>query len=206
MKKEADPKPSKPSVFAVVLAAGSGSRFSGAVHKLAAAIDGVPMVRLTVVNCLAAEFARTIVVTGAESERIGALVRDLPVRTVYNPNWAAGQFSSLKTGLSYLTGEKGIAAGSPVCFVLADQPFVRTETYNRLIRCAERRTDRIVVPRFAGVRGNPTVFPPRLFAEMLNAPVDDTGGRRWLTAENIFYLDVDDPGVRKDVDHISDLN
>lgn len=204
MEKSIESIPPKSTVFAVVLAAGSGSRFTSASHKLAVEIDGVPMVRRTIMNCLAANFAATIAVTGAESEHITDLIRDLPVPVVFNPDWIEGQFSSLKRGLSYLI-ENETMSNSPVCFVLADQPFVKVETYNRLIRSAERQPGKIVVPRFAGVRGNPTIFPARLFEEMLNAPIDDTGGRRWLTPENIFWVDVDDPGVRKDIDRICDL-
>ena len=194
----------KSTVSAVILAAGSGSRFSGPAHKLTVEIDGVPMIRRTVMNCLAADFAATVMVTGAESERLTALVSDLPILTVFNPDWTLGQFSSLKCGLGYLIDRK-IAANSPVCFVLADQPFVKVDTYNLLIQTARQHPDRIIVPRYNNIRGNPTVFPARLFAAMRSAEIDDSGGRRWLTPENIFWLDVDDPGVRKDIDRIHDL-
>lgn len=191
-------------IIAMILAAGKGSRFSGTTHKLLSEIDGVPMVRKTALRCLAAPFERGIIVTGAESAAIGAKVQDLPLTLVENPNWELGQFSSILAGLQYLMTQ---IPDHPfnVAFILADQPFVHQSTYTQLIQASRLQPSQIIVPRFDGKRGNPTLFPYRLFREMINAPIDDTGGRRWLTPENIFFLDVNDSGILKDIDRVSDL-
>lgn len=191
-------------IIAMILAAGKGARFSGSTHKLMTEIEGVPMVRKTALSCLAASFERALIITGFESAAISAMVRDLPLTLVENPNWGQGQFSSILAGLETLMTP---IPNQPfnVAFVLADQPFVQQETYAQLIQASSNHPDRIIVPRFNGKRGNPTVFPYRLFPEMMNAPIDDTGGRRWLTPENIFFLDVNDSGVLKDIDRVSDL-
>ncbi len=191
-------------IIAVLLAAGKGARFTAPAHKLTIPIDGIPIVRRTALNCLNAEFAAVVAVTGANSETILPLLQGLPLRIVPNPDWESGHFSSLLAGLKEA---RTVSAGDrfAACFVLADQPFVRVDTYNGLIRAARETPAKIIVPRYKEKRGNPTVFPERIFPEMLSAPIDDSGGRRWLTDENIRFLDVDDPGVLKDIDRVSDL-
>lgn len=200
------PDPASPSlpIIAVLLAAGKGARFTAPAHKLTIPINGVPIVRRTALNCLTADFAAVVAVTGANSETILPLLQDLQLHVVFNPDWESGQFSSLLAGLK---AARTVGAGDrfAACFVLADQPFVRAATYNDLIRAARENPTKIIVPRFKEKRGNPTVFPERFFPEMLSAPIDDSGGRRWLTEENIRFLDVDDPGVLKDIDRVSDL-
>lgn len=195
---------SQTPIIAMILAAGQGTRFTGAAHKLLTEIDGVPMVRKTALNCLAAPFDRCLVVTGAESAAISAMLGDLPLIQVENPNWRSGQFSSILAGLEYLMSQKLVHPFN-VAFILADQPFVRKETYAQLIQASRLNLNQIIVPRCNSRRGNPTIFPYRLFTDMMGAPVDDTGGRRWLTPENIFFLDVSDTGVLKDIDRVSDL-
>jgi molybdenum cofactor cytidylyltransferase len=84
-------------IVAVVLAAGEGSRFTGAEHKLRTRVDGVPLVRRAVDAAVASGIGAVVVVTGA----VG-LDDLLPAgcSVVTNPGWAAGQASSLRGGIA----------------------------------------------------------------------------------------------------------
>lgn len=196
------------AVSAVILAAGGGARFTGATHKLLAKIDGEPILRHTLRNVLASNFHAVYLILGAESDRLRESVRDLledyPVHALINPDWRSGQFSSLITGLRAIVANPDEPCDG-ACFVLADQPFVTSATYNALIETSACHPDKIIVPTVAGHRGNPTIFPKRLFAEMIAAPVDDSGGRRWLTPENVYTFECNDPAVLRDIDTITDL-
>ena len=59
--------------IAVVLAAGSGSRFDGEGHKLTAELDGVPIADRAVGAALAADIGPVIVVTGATTPPLPTL-------------------------------------------------------------------------------------------------------------------------------------
>ena len=77
---------------AIVLAAGEGSRFEGATHKLLAPFRGKPLVSwaLEAADVLDA----LLVVTGAVELPLPSHARAVP-----NPRWAEGQASSLAVGI-----------------------------------------------------------------------------------------------------------
>src|SRR4051794_40369017 len=81
-----------PAVGGVLLAAGGGSRFTGAGpgHKLTATLRGRPVVEWSLEQLLRAGFDDLVVVTGA-------VELQLPhgVTVVHNPRWAEGQATSL---------------------------------------------------------------------------------------------------------------
>ncbi|HEY1116920.1 MAG TPA: NTP transferase domain-containing protein, partial [Acidimicrobiales bacterium] len=82
-------------VLAVLLAAGAGSRFAGATHKLRAPLDGRPVLAHAI-DALVASGLEAVVVTGA------ADVADLvppDVAVVANPGWASGQAASVQVGI-----------------------------------------------------------------------------------------------------------
>jgi CTP:molybdopterin cytidylyltransferase MocA len=86
-------------VAAIILAAGTSSRF-GAANKLLAGWGGQPMVRTVAGAALATELDPVIVVTGHESEQVEAALAGLDVRFVHNPDYSQGQAGSVKRGIS----------------------------------------------------------------------------------------------------------
>jgi len=84
---------------AVVLAAGSGSRFTGEGHKLLALFRGRPLVAWAVEAAAGAGLDEVLVVEGAVllSEALaGTEARSpVPVRRLVNARWAEGQAGSL---------------------------------------------------------------------------------------------------------------
>ncbi|MCS7038393.1 MAG: selenium cofactor biosynthesis protein YqeC, partial [Anaerolineae bacterium] len=82
---------------AVVLAAGGSVRF-GAPKQLAL-WQGQPLLRHVVLQVLAAPVQEIVVVLGAHYEETAAVLAGLPVTLVYNPDWEAGQSTSVRAGL-----------------------------------------------------------------------------------------------------------
>ena len=60
--------------------------------------------------------------------------------------------------------------------VLADQPFVRSETLDRIIERYRDRGAEIVIPFYQGSRGNPVLLNRSIFPEVM-ALEGDTGCR-----------------------------
>jgi len=143
-------------VAAVVLAAGGGSRFAGATHKLLAPFRGRPLVSWAVDAALGAGFAQTIVVTGAVD-----LAHVLPddVTIIENEDWTSGIATSL-AGAIMLAGSANPRIDA-VVVGLGDQPLIVTECWRSVGAVDEAP---IAVATYDGERRNPvrlasTVWP-----------------------------------------------
>jgi molybdenum cofactor cytidylyltransferase len=157
-------------IAGIVLAAGASRRFGS--QKLLASVGGVPLVRRTVQQLLASSLDEIIVVLGSHAAAVAAALGGVNVRTVTNPDYAAGMSTSLRAGLRGLppTAEAALVA-------LADQPGVGAAIVDQLIATYRERRPPIVAPFYRdGVRGNPVLFDRALFDE-LRAVTGDEGGR-----------------------------
>jgi molybdenum cofactor cytidylyltransferase len=114
---------------------------------------------------------------------------------VWNPAPERGMIGSLVAGLA-AAGAADVALAWPV-----DHPRVRPATVAAVLGAAGR--DRIVVPCFGGRGGHPTAFGAALFRELAAA----ASARAVVAADprRVVRLDVDDPGVVRDVDTPADL-
>jgi molybdenum cofactor cytidylyltransferase len=140
-------------VSAILLAAGLSQRM-GAVNKLHIPVDGVPLLRRSAQRLNAAGLGEVVVVLGHEAERTAALIADLPLRTVTNTDYEAGQMSSVHRGLEALSRP---CAGIMVC--LSDQPLLESEDIAVIARAFVADCPRpLLVPTWEGRRGNPIVM------------------------------------------------
>lgn len=192
------PKPQRaPRIGAVMLAAGQ-SRRMGAINKLLAAIEGVPMILRSLDAVLASHAAPVIVVTGHEAERVvEAIGHKRKVDIQHNPAYAEGLSTSLARGLAALPAD---IDGVMIC--LGDMPRVSAKEIDRLIDAFNPTEGRaIVVPTHGGKRGNPVLFAKRFFAEM-TAVSGDVGARHLIGehADEVAEVEMSDDGVLLDVD------
>jgi molybdenum cofactor cytidylyltransferase len=93
------------------------------------------------------------------------------VRFVTNPDFRSGLSTSLRAGVEAVK-PSAIAA----VIVLGDQPGVTAAIIDQLIEERRRSSRPIVVPEYAGTRGNPVVFDATMFAD-LRAIEGDQGAR-----------------------------
>lgn len=140
-------------VSALLLAAGESRRMRG-LNKLYLDFDGEPLLRRSVRTLLAFPFEEVVVVLGPERERAAELLRDLRVRTTFNPDYAEGQMTSVHAGLAAL---EWACEGVMICLV--DQPRLTAGDLGEIVRVFSRRGGHsIVVPTFEGRRGNPIII------------------------------------------------
>lgn len=184
------------TVAAVVLAAGTASRFGGA--KQLAEVRGRPLVAHPVAAALAGGCAEVVVVVGHEAARVRTAVPALPaVRTVDNPRYGEGQAGSLAAGLAAL----GPAVAAAVV-LLGDEPDVAPAVVRR---CIQRWRDGAVAVRAAydDRVGHPVVLDRSTWPAV--ARLDGDGGARSLLAElPVALVDVTGAAPR-DVDTPDDL-
>lgn len=104
---------------AIVLAAGSATRFGG--RKLLADWNGAPLLHAALALARAAPVNGVTVVTGADAVDIAACVRafDPAIHLVHAPDHAEGMAASLRAGIA------GLPVGTAAAFVLlGDMPRV----------------------------------------------------------------------------------
>lgn len=191
------PQPFPPDVCGVLLAAGGGTRFIGTTHKLLSSIDGVALWRRAVRAAADAGCSPIIVVTGAVD--LQPTTDELRrFRFVHNPDWAAGQATSLQVAVAHAAalGASSIVVG------LADQPFVTTEAWRR-VALADPSAP-IVVATYGGVRGpNPVRLAASIWPLL---PKDgDLGAREVIRAHPLRVTEIECVGSSADIDTLEDL-
>jgi molybdenum cofactor cytidylyltransferase len=185
---------------AIVTAAGSAERFGG--KKLLAPIAGEPLLDHTIRSLLEGGVTEVIVVVGTaarnELERDVNALSDPRVRPVENPDPSRGMFSSIQIGAA-------TANGDALVVLPGDMPYVRPETVRAVI-AKYRERPAIVSPRYKGKRGHPVVMPLSLRDEIAaTVPTANLHDVIHHHQDERVDLDVDDPGVGRDVDTPADL-
>ena len=139
------------------------------------------------------------VVLGAEAERIrSALQSPADAQLIVNRDWELGQFSSMQAGL------RGVPADADaVLFTPVDYPAMREQTIDAVCDAAARKPASaiFVIPRHNGRRGHPVLFDNSVISTFLALPVN-AQARDIVHAyvDRTIYVDVDDPGILRDVD------
>lgn len=168
-------------VTAILLAAGS-SRRMGAPNKLLLPWKGKPILAITAENILASGVGELIVVTGHQAQETAGAVSHLPVRIVHNVHHEKGMTSSIQTGVS-------IAGGRGYLICLADMALITPEEYTILLTAFEQdfvQDNRcILLPEYAGHKGNPVLFSSLWRESILQHPEED--GCRTLVRNNPQY-------------------
>ncbi|CAA9558936.1 MAG: Molybdenum cofactor cytidylyltransferase [uncultured Thermomicrobiales bacterium] len=163
------------SVSGIVLAAGRSTRLGRPKQLLPLA--GEPVLAHVLRHAAASRLAEVVLVLGHAAETIAAAVGDRGQRVVVNPNFLAGQSTSLRAGLAAVDRDAGA-----VVVLLGDQPGVTAATIDALIAAFEGGDAPIVVPAYGGRAGNPVLFGRAVFAE-LGRVTGDEGARRVVRAD-----------------------
>lgn len=188
----------------VVLAAGAATRFGGG--KLLADLEGRPLLAHVIGTVRAVRPARTVVVLGADAERVREAIGWVDEVLVTNPRPEAGLAGSLRMAVAACL--QGLPAPRGVLVVLGDQPRTSSVVIRALVRAIPDAMSSgawAVVPRYAGGGGgNPALLLPTGLAR-----VPDLRGDRGLGSlleavpGRAFRVSVE--GSNPDVDTLADL-
>ncbi len=180
----------------MLLAAGLSRRYGG--NKLLAQVEGEALYRRAFAALPARLFSRAAVVSGCGE--ILTAAEELGYLAVPNRDGAAGQSLSLRLGLAAV--EEG-AQG--VLFAVCDQPWLRRESVERLLRAWEEAPEEIAALSWRGRRGNPVIFPAWTFPE-LKRLTGDVGGAAALRAhpDRVRLVEAEEERELRDVDRRED--
>jgi molybdenum cofactor cytidylyltransferase len=140
---------------------------------------------------------RVLAVVRPGSEALARMLNDAGCDVMFTADAERGMGASLAAGIEASADAEGWIVG------LADMPRIAVSTIEAVARTLDDGAS-IVVPFYRGQRGHPVGFGPE-HRDALMALDGDTGARVLLTEHQIARLDVDDPGILRDVDTPEDL-
>lgn len=174
---------------AIVLAGGFSSRTYK--NKLELPINGEPLLRVVVMTLQ--QCCNNIVVVGGHYyNEVVEMLKDMErVKVVYNPNYNEGMFSSVLTGVAFMTQDFVLIPG--------DYPLIHKSTYKTIIDTEGE----IVVPTYKGRKGHPILIRRHLIHPLLlESPLSNL--KKFRDRYQVTYLPVEDEGILMDIDTIDD--
>lgn len=161
------------NVYPVILAAGASVQRLFPLPGEPRAMAGANAFEIAAANC-AGIMQTPVIVLGSDAVRLAAFVPS-SVRVAINPNWRAGQLSSLMAGV------RRVPRAAPFMLYPVDLILLTPNILRRLVHGFQHRARgiEIVMPRHAGRAGHPVIFSSALRDEL----------RRANTAREVVYRD-----------------
>ncbi len=186
---------SRPAI--IVTAAGLGSRFGGALHKLDQAFDGATVLVSTVRHAVQTQLPVVVVTTAGRAAALAGLLAQRDIVVLTEVQAARGMGASIATGVVE-------RSGAPGWLVLpGDMPLVQPGTMLAVAGALEQHP--VAYAQYRGRRGHPVAFAAELYSELILLSGDD-GARRVMLRYPAHGQDVEDPGVLLDIDTPADLD
>jgi len=187
------------SVAAVILAAGSGSRFNRGEDeavpgdKLLSIVQGRALLSWALAPALEAGLDEVVVVSGAADLRA---VIPGSVTVLTNEDWSKGQASSLRVGLEWCSSRGHASA----VIGLGDMPGLTAQAWRAV---ADAPRGPIVFATYRGQRAHPVRLDAEIWSML--SPEGDEGARALVRRRPKLAQEVACVGVPSDIDTPQDL-
>lgn len=186
------------NIGCLVMAAGNASRFGN--NKLAAELDGKPLIRHALEAVPRHLFSQVVVVT--QYPEVEDMAREFGFTPLRNDHPDYGISHTIELGT------KALQQCNAILYMVSDQPLLDDASVERIVECWRNHPCNIVGAAHNGKRGNPCIFPREFYDELL-ALEEDHGGNtvirkypeRLLTVEvaQEELTDVDTPKALEDL-------
>lgn len=188
-------------ISALILAAGFSSRMGRFKPLLPLGEKGEKNVLQRVISLFQIpEIQEILVVTGHRAHDIEKIAGAMAVKTLFNPDYDKGMFSSVKTGVQALNNTCNAFFVMPV-----DIPLVNPDTIGLLLNAWQEKESAVIYPAFKGKRGHPPLVSMAIRDHILNWP-GHQGLRGALKGMEDLSLEVEtkDKYILMDMDHPGD--
>jgi molybdenum cofactor cytidylyltransferase len=187
-------------VGAVILAAGESKRMGR--QKLLLPWGEKTIIEEVISNLLESKVNEILVILGANSREIEEKIKNFPVKISVNPQYKKGMYSSVEWGFKKIGKH---VQGILIC--LGDQPLIPAYVIDRIIDSSKKSKKGIIIPVYKKKRGHPVLIKAQYRKEGENLD-QDTGLRSLMLnhPQDIFEVDVDAPGILKDIDNQNDYS
>lgn len=194
----------------IVLAAGLGSRFQDAGHKLSQPLGNTTVLGATLAQAMGSHLPLVVVTTEALVEEAAQHVarQDIVVlesasaRPIEDRGDLRAMNARLGMGASIAAGVSACSNASGWLVLPGDMPLLRSSTLQRVADAL--RDHPVSYAQHHGRRGHPVGFSGELYSELITLQGDE-GARRLLSRYPAQAVEVDDSGVLVDVDTVADL-
>jgi len=149
---------------AILLTAGKSSRMGQ--DKALLEINGEKVINIILKKLLNSIGSNVYVVLGHNKEKIEKHIK-YNVKIVYNENYENGMYSSIKKGMTALSGN------NHVILHMIDQPFIKPDLYHSLIDCFDKET-MLLQPEYKGKKGHPIIINKKLVPLIKNDNLNNT--------------------------------
>lgn len=185
----------------VVLAAGAGSRFDGAHHKLAQTFGSSTVLGTTLGHVIASHLPLVVVTTEGLLDVAKGWVATQDV--VVLPEAASTPGGELGMGYSIAAGVRARGNAPGWLILPGDMPLVQPATLHAVARALNHHA--VAYAQHHGRRGHPVGFSSELYSELATLTGDE-GARRVMARYPAEGVEVKDPGVLMDLDTQDDLH
>lgn len=160
------------NIYPVILAAGHSVLRLFAIDEGRNTANAGNAFEIATANC--SGLRAPVIVLGYEAVRLARYVPNR-VHVAINPNWSAGQLTSLLAGL------RRVPRSAAFMIYPVDLIYLTPATIQRLVRAFLHRPrgKEIIMPRYRGHSGHPVIFSGKLRDEL----------RRAATAREVVYRD-----------------
>ncbi len=132
---------------------------------------------------------RIIVVGGYKFDQLRSILGKYErVKLVYNPNFEGEMFVSVKVGVAQVRSDRFF-------FTPGDYPLISVATLERMLEVKSK----IVIPTYRGRKGHPVLINSELVPKLMREP-DDSSLKKFLARHPAEIIEVDDEGIRLDID------
>ncbi len=145
---------------------------------------------------------KTVIVLGANADKILGEAGDLTVEIVINEDWRSGMSSSIKVGLEKLI--ETVAELESVILLLCDQPFVNKETISQLIETQIKTQTQIVACKYENTIGVPALFRREMFDRLLSLK-GESGAKNLILEISKNLATISAPEAAFDIDTTEDF-
>ncbi len=179
----------------VILAAGKSTRMKE--NKLLLRINGETLVEHVVKTAKRSSADEVIVVLGYEAEKIKEQLAKLNCKLVVNENYAEGQSSSVKAGLSAVSRD---AEG--VVILPADVALIDPQPIKRVVEEYRKSRNKIVIASYQQQSGHPILIDRTLFPEVAGIDENSFGLKAVINRHRteIKYVEAGTENVLIDID------
>lgn len=179
----------------LLLAAGYSHRFGS--DKLMHKLDNGKLVIEQSITNLRQVSADIKVIIRPQQTRLHEWLQQKQMDICLCPEAENGMGSSISCGVNASLKANGWL------IVLADMPFIQSNSINMIYHCLEQGTS-ICVPVYQGQQGHPVGFQQQHRNALLQLK-GDRGARSLFQHHSPSIIEVDDPGILQDIDTPDDL-
>lgn len=189
--------PEKTNIFAIVLAAGSATRFGSS--KQLAEWNGETLVQHAVAVARQCCAARTILVAGHDWRAVRSACTPLDGFFLVNDKYREGMGTSLSQAVRSVRH-----FASAIIVLLADQPMIDADHVSALIEKWSGSDRAIVASSYADTSGVPALFGSACF-DKLGALSGDQGARSLMDDDEFELQSIEFEDAAADIDTVADL-